>query len=171
MVNLEDLKRIYILRNMPLHILEKITQEARICILEKGSVLFKTGERNEVFYMLTMGQVTLNLELNEDIDVIFEILQAGSSFGLLSLLKGAVSSYSAVCQEACEAITLNAPRMFELFEKDPEFAFYMLKGVASQYQHLIQTRATMRTQAINHRPNLQRNKEDMDKKWIHDNDS
>ncbi len=161
MVNLDDLRRIDILRDMPFHILDKISKEARICILEKDSLLFQTGGRNEIFYMLTMGQVALRLELTEDIDVIFENLQGGNAFGLLALVKDAVSSYSAVCQEACEVITLKAPRMFELFEEDAELAFYMTKAIASQYQLLMQKRAKMTLQTLETNPDLQSGREDV----------
>ncbi len=161
MVKIEDLKRIDILRDMPSHILEIIAKEARVQILGKGTELFHAGHRNETFYMMTMGQVALKLDLTRDIDVTFENLQGGDAFGLLSLVQDAVSSYSAVCQEACEVLVLEAPRMFELFEQNREFAFYMIRGVAKQYQRLMHKRANMTINTIKTNPDLQSGMEEV----------
>jgi len=143
MVKIQDLKHIHMLENMPDRLLALIGQEARLSIFSAGTCLFRAGENVDTFYMVMMGQVALTVALTPDIDVILENIQSGRTFGSSALISGGAASYTAVCQEPCEAITLSGARMQALFEKNRELGFHMMAGVARQYKQTMDNRAKM----------------------------
>ncbi|HCY86933.1 MAG TPA: cyclic nucleotide-binding domain-containing protein [Desulfobacteraceae bacterium] len=154
MVKIEDLKRINMLKKVPDHLLEIISQEAQLNIYGEGTTLFAAGDDIDTFYMMIMGQVALRVPLNEDIDVILDLLQSGRSFGSSALMLGVMASYDAVCQETCEVITVYGPRMLELFESNKELAYHVMTGVAGQYKRTMDKRAGMIMKTLDEHPEL-----------------
>lgn len=154
MVKIEDLKRINMLRQVPDHLLEIIGQEAQLNIYGTDTILFSVGDTIDTFYMMIMGQVALKVPLNEDIDVILDFLQSGRSFGSSAIIKGSAATYSAVCQEPCEVITVKGARMLELFEENDELAYYLMSGVAGQYKRTMDKRARMIMRTLDTHPEM-----------------
>jgi CRP-like cAMP-binding protein len=154
MVKIQDLKQIHMLENMPDRLLTLIGQEAQLSIFSAGTCLFRAGEPVDTFYMVIMGQVALTVELNPDIDVILENIQSGRTFGSSALISGGPATYTAVCQEPCETITLSGPRMQKLFETNQELAFHLMKGVARQYKQTMENRAKMIMKTLARHPEM-----------------
>ncbi len=163
MVKIEDLKRINMLREVPDHLLEIISQEAQLNIYGINTQLFTIGERVDTFYMMIMGQVALKVALTPEIDVILDNLQSGRSFGSSALFNGSEASYTAICQEPCEVITLYGPRMLNMFETNPELAFHVMTGVAGQYKRTMDKRARMIMRTLANRPDLSHGIDDIGK--------
>ena len=161
MVKIEDLKRINMLNRVPDHLLEIISQEAQLNIYGTGTQLFSVGDDIDTFYMIIMRQVALKVALSDDIDVILENLQSGRSFGSSALMEDAVASYTAVCQEPCEVITLYGPKMLECFENNQELAFHFMTGVAGQYKRTMDKRARMIMKTLEKRPELKQGIQDI----------
>ncbi len=154
MVKIQDLKHIHMLEHMPAHLLALIGQEAQLSIFSSGTCLFKAGERVDTFYMVIMGQVALTVALNPDIDVVLENIQSGRTFGSSALISGGPATYTAVCQEPCEVITLSGPRMQQLFETNHELAFHLMTGVARQYKNSMDARAKMIMKTLARHPEM-----------------
>ena len=163
MVKIEDLKRINMLKGVPDHLLDILSQEAQLNIYGTGTQLFTVGERIDTFYMMIMGQVALRVALTPEIDVILDNLQSGRSFGSSALIQGADASYTAVCQEPCEVVTLYGPRLTELFEDNQELAYYVMTGVAGQYKRTMDKRARMILRTLEDRPDLKQGIHDIGK--------
>lgn len=161
MVKVEDLKRINMLKNMPDHLLAILGQEAQLSIFGTHTQLFSVGDKIDTYYMLIMGQVALTNALTPDIDVILENLQSGRSFGSSALIPGSTASYSAVCQEPCEVITLYGPRMIELFETNEELAYHLMAGVCRQYKRDLDIRAKMIIKTLEQHPELKQGIDDI----------
>jgi len=154
MVKIEDLKRINLLRDVPDHLLEIFAGEAQLSIFGAGTRLITVDKPVDTFYMLIMGQVAIKKELTPEIDVIFDYIQSGSSFGTSALIHESKASYSAVCQEPCEAITVSGKRMIQLFEQNHELAYYMMLGVSRQYKRKMDMRAQMIMKTLDKNPGL-----------------
>ena len=163
MVKLEDLKRVVLLKDVPDHLLEIISKEAQLSIFGTDTELITKGETVNTFFMLLMGQVAIKQQLTPDIDVILDFIQSGASFGSSSLIAGSTASYSAVCQEPCEVITLYGPRMIEIFEENDELAYYMMSGVARQYKQNMDLRAQMIIKTLDERPDIKGDIHDIEK--------
>jgi len=161
MVKIEDLKRIILLKDVPEHLLEIIANEAQLSIFGINTQLITVKEKVDMFYMLIMGQVAVKIELTPEIDVILDYIQSGSSFGTASFIKGATSTYTAICQEPCEVISLSGKRMMELFEQHHELAYFILLGVAKQYKRNMDTRAQMIIKTLDENPGLKEDIQDI----------
>jgi CRP/FNR family transcriptional regulator, cyclic AMP receptor protein len=159
---IEDLKRINLLKNFPDHLFEIIAKESQLSIFGAGSQLITISEPVDKFYMLVMGQVAKKKELTPEIDVILDYIQSGSSFGTAALLKGATASYTAVCQEPCEVITLSGKRMIQLFETNHELAYYMMLGVSTQYKKFMDIRAQMIMKTLDEHPEFKESIHDIE---------
>lgn len=157
MVQLTDLKRINLLKDIPEHLLEILAREAQLSIFGADTQLITVNKRVDTFFMLVMGQVAIKQNLTQDIDVIFALIQSGATFGIPALLKGQESSYTAVCQEPCEVITLSSKRLHELFDQNDELAYYIFKGAANQYKENMDKRAQMIMKVMDENPSLKEN--------------
>ena len=155
MIKIEDLKRINMLANMPDHLLKIISELAQLNIYGKNTLLFSQGENIDIFYMIVMGQVELKIPLNKDIDVIFDILQAGRSLGSSAMFSDARASYTAICQEPCEIITLDGKKLQNLFKDNKEIAYYFMAGVAGQYKRTMDRRIHTILKTLQRHPELQ----------------
>ena len=162
MVKIEDLKRINMLREFPDHLLEIIAREAQLNIYGTNTQLMTTHEKVDTFFMLIMGQVAVKKELTSKIDIIFDYIQSGSSFGTSALMEGSTASYNAICQEPCEAITLSGKRIRELFKDNHELAYYMLQGAARQYKKKMDIRAKMIMKTLDENPELKEDIHDIE---------
>lgn len=162
MVKIEDLKRINMLKEFPEHLLEMISSEAQLSIFGTDTQLITINEKMDTFFMLIMGQVAVKKELTPEIDVILDYIQSGSSFGTSALMKGSVASYTAVCQEPCEVISLSGARMMELFEDNHELAYYMMMGVSKQYKRRMDLRTQMIIKTLDENPELKEDIKDID---------
>jgi CRP/FNR family cyclic AMP-dependent transcriptional regulator len=152
MVKTEDLKRITLLKEVPDHLLDIIAQEAQLSIFGADTELITVDEEINTFFMLIMGQVAIKQSLTEDIDVILDYIQSGASFGSSALFNGSKSSYTAVCQEPCEVITLSGQRMAVLVETNDELAYYVMSGIARQYKQNMDLRAQMIMKTLDEYP-------------------
>jgi CRP-like cAMP-binding protein len=149
MVKIQDLKQIHMLEKMPDRLLSLIGQEAQLSIFSAGTCLFKAG--------------ALTVALSPDMDVILENIQSGRTFGSSALISRGPASYTAVCQEPCEAITLSGSRMQALFEKNRELGFHMMAGVARQYKQTMDNRARMIIKTLALHPEMKASIHDIEK--------
>ncbi len=154
MVKIEDLRRINLLKDVPDHLLEIIAQEAQLSIFGADTELISINEEVSTFFMLIMGQVAIKQELVKDIDVILDFIQSGSSFGSSSIISGSKASYTAVCQETCEVITMSGPRMIQLCDENHELAYHVMSGVARQYKLNMDSRAKMIMKTLDDNPDV-----------------
>lgn len=142
------------LKDFPGHLLEIIAREANLTVFGTGTQLATIHEKLDTFYMLIMGQVALKKALTPEIDIIFEHVQSGSTFGSCIFIEGSTSAYTIICQEPCETISLSGERMMELFNENHELAYYMLLGVARQYKKRMDIRAKMIMKTLDENPEL-----------------
>src|SRR6056297_1245659 len=155
MIKIEELKRIDMFANMPDHLVKIIRELSQLNIYDKDTMLFSQGENIDIFYMIVMGQVELKVPLDEDIDVVFDILQAGRSLGSSAMFSDAKASYTAICQEPCEIITLKGKTLQDLFNDNKEIGYYLMAGVAGQYKRNMDRRLRMILKTLEKHPELQ----------------
>jgi len=162
MVKIEDLKRINMLRDVPDHLLDILSREAHLNIYGVNTQLMTIHEKVDTFFMLIMGQVAVQKELTPKVDVVFDYIQSGSSFGTSALMEGSTAFYTAVCQEPCEIITLAGQRIRELFKDNHELAYYMFQGAARQYKKKMDIRAKMIMKTLDENPDLKKDIRDIE---------
>lgn len=162
MVKIEDLKKINLLHDLPDDLLEIMAAEAQLSIYNTDTVLFDTDEDIDTFYMLVMGQVAHKVALSEDVNIILDTIQSGSSFGVASLVPGTNASSTAVCQEPCEVITLSSKKMTQLFKKHHELGYQVMLRLARYYKRILDNRTSMIMKTLENNPEFKNKIDDIE---------
>jgi CRP/FNR family transcriptional regulator, cyclic AMP receptor protein len=160
MVKIENLKCINLLSNLPDEFLEILAKEAHLSIFGESTQLFDVDERVNTFHTMVMDQVAMKIELTDEIDVIIDYVQSGFSFGLSSLLTGAKATYSAVCKEPCEVITLEGSRMIKLFEENKELGYQAMIRMEKKYKATLDRQNQMIKRALGDNPEFKQDVKD-----------
>ncbi len=142
MVQVEDLKRMEILRELEAPHLEKLATIAEKARYASGTVLFEHGQSLERFSLLLEGRVDLTLDVGGEEPLTVAEVEPGISFGISALIPGKRSASKAVCREVCTVIHLPRDQALELFDQNGEL------GCRFMYQVLrtFKSRMNQRTQ-------------------------
>ncbi|OQY01034.1 MAG: hypothetical protein B6I26_05380 [Desulfobacteraceae bacterium 4572_130] len=161
MIKIQEFKRINLFKDMPDNLLEIIGAEAQISIFSTKKQLFKENDIVDNFYMLLMGQISMEVKLSSKITVTLETIQSGSCFGLSSLVPKAKVFSSAICQEPCEIITLPGQRMMQLFQDNNEFGYEIMLRLARSYKQKMNNRIKMIMTILDENPELKNQADDL----------
>jgi CRP-like cAMP-binding protein len=134
MVDTRDLTKISFFKDLPGSMLGQIASIAQMDLLEKGQVLFRQGQVLDYMYALASGGVYLNsMSPMKKILTLDEVLP-GECFGLSTLIGTARSSFTAVCSENSNVITLSGEKMTALFEADKSLGFAVMTKVTQLFK-------------------------------------
>jgi hypothetical protein len=134
MVTVKDLKKLDIfgvLSDKQLTDLSKITEKKSY---QTGQHLYESGDRAKRLFVVTKGCVGLReLAPGDAVGVGFDYLERGDVLGCASLMKPRRYTLSAVCQEDTEVLSIDADRLHDISEKDPELGFRLMSKIAESY--------------------------------------
>ena len=134
MVSLDLLKKIQFLRDLPDDILEKISPLARLETFDPDTILVRQNQEQHLVYMLTAGRICLNTRSDTGTILTLDEITPGRSFGVSALLGNAAATFTAVCTEPCEAITLYGEQMQQLFASDYTAGYAVMGRVAQLFK-------------------------------------
>jgi len=129
MVSVNDLKKIYLLQNLPDHCYEKIAPFVRMETRAEKDTLFEEGQKADDFYMLAKGLVLLKVKPSEKLTISLGSIKPGYSLGWSSLIPGRVYTSSAICAEDCELLIISGRDFLTLFEGDHYMGYKVMSGV------------------------------------------
>ncbi|MCD4676070.1 MAG: cyclic nucleotide-binding domain-containing protein [Desulfobacula sp.] len=131
MVEKEDLKKIYFLKDLPDVILGKVGAIAQLETFDEESILFRQNQEQTLLYMLVSGKVFLNCRSASGKSLTLDEVSAGRTFGVSALMGETSGTFTAICAETCSIITVSGQQMHQLFEEDFQVGHtLMLKVVA-----------------------------------------
>ena len=96
--------------------------------LEKGTVIFREGDKADYFYTLVQGRV--GLTIGEPAREIYIIDKAGEAFGWSSLVDRNYYSAAAECLEASDLLQFEKNELNEFLLKNVDSAFIFYKRLA-----------------------------------------
>lgn len=134
MAEVKDIKKIElfgILSDAQLDELAKISEERSF---NKGDRIYQKGDRAKDMFVVLKGLVSLR-EINpgDEVGIAFERRERGEFFGSASFMKPQEYTLTAVCLEDTEVVTVDADRLFELCEQDPDLGYKFMKKIAQIY--------------------------------------
>jgi CRP-like cAMP-binding protein len=140
MVTVKDLKKLDVfgvLSDKQLTDLSKITEKKTY---QSGQHVYESGDRAKCLFVILKGCVGLReLAPGDAIGVGFEHLERGEVFGCASLMKPQRYTLSAVCEEDTEVLSIDAGRLHEVSEKDPELGLRLMTKIADAYMSRFET--------------------------------
>ncbi len=129
MVGIDKLKKNQFLKNLPDSILEKIGTIAVMETFDEESILVRQDQKLHLVYMLVSGKIFLNCRAASGKALTLDELSPGQTFGVSALLGDSLATFTAICAEECEIITLSADQMVQLFEQDYQLGYTMMQEV------------------------------------------
>ncbi len=134
MVDSDILKQIVFLKDLSDPILEKIGAIAQCETFDGESILFRQNQGQTLLYMLVSGKVLLSCKSSAGNALTLDEVSPGRTFGVSALMGETSSTFTAVCAQNCEIITLSGEQMHQLFEKDFKIGYYLMLKVVSIFR-------------------------------------
>lgn len=97
--------------------------------LNKGKIIFSTGETADYFYVLLKGQVQLSL--GDSGPVVYQVRQPGEIIGWSCLVGRETYSASAECLESTELLRFDRESFLESLSKNPASEALLFKRLAT----------------------------------------
>ena len=154
MVNTQQLSSIRLLQDLPGTELEKIANVAEIRDVAAETVLFRQGEKLDVFFLLLAGRVFLNCRTGSGRFLTLSEVGPGGSFGLSSFIAGTKSSATAVCTERSRMITLAGSVLWDLFQEDPALGYSVMLRVVQLFKDRMNQRTEQFLRSLSHHPDI-----------------
>jgi CRP-like cAMP-binding protein len=93
---------------------------------DKGTVLFREGDRGEDMYIVQTGKVAIKKKLNDG-ETVLAVLEKGDFFGEMAILERAPRSATAEVVEAGDLIVIAGAMFGDMIKTNPEIAVRMLR--------------------------------------------
>lgn len=156
MVPVYDLKRIYMLSDMPERALERLAAIARLYIYSANMPLFDSGENLKHFYMVYTGQVSLSIDLVPDVSITLGAVGQGHACGVSAFIPESRSSSKAICDEPSELIVLSSDEVFALFEEDRDLAYQFTTRIVRLFKAILDHRTSIFLKSLRNNPQVQK---------------
>ena len=134
MIEVDEIKQLDFFSVFSQEQLEELSKITEKRIYEKGALVYQRGYVANHIYIVTKGLISLNrLEPGEKIGISFEKREQGELFGAACFMEPQEYTLTAVCMADSEVMVLDADKLFEICERDPELGYKFLKEVAQIY--------------------------------------
>ena len=119
---------------------EELQRVARGCVLERierGKVLFRTGEMSQAFHIVVLGQVKLCVISPAGVEKVIELCGPGHSFAEAVMFMDAPHLVNAQTLTETLLLTVEKNAVLREIEADSRFALRMLAGISRRLHGLI----------------------------------
>jgi CRP/FNR family cyclic AMP-dependent transcriptional regulator len=114
--------------------LAELAKVAEKKTFKKGVEIYKEGDRANHIFLVSKGWVSLRkIDPEKDIGISFENRGRGELFGTACFMKPQEYTLNAICMEDSEVLTMDADKLFDLFQKDYQIGYLFLKEIAKVY--------------------------------------
>lgn len=134
MIEIEALKKIHFLKELPDDILEKIGAVAQLETVDEEAILVRQDQKMNFVYMLVSGKILLNCRSASGKALTLDELSSGQSFGISAFIGESLSNFTAICPEKSTVITLSADQMIQLCEKDFKLGYTFMQQVVRMFK-------------------------------------
>lgn len=154
MLDLEDLKKIVLLRHLTDEMLKKVMPIVDFLRFDERESIFREGDSADRFYMLTRGKILLEKRISEKITVSVGTVKPGFSFGWSAMLGGGSYASDAICAEPCETFSFKREKILPLMDADPKMGYIMSQRLLRIVKRRLDHRTEQFLRAISTHPDL-----------------
>ncbi|SDX40262.1 Crp/Fnr family transcriptional regulator [Paenibacillus sp. CF384] len=123
---IELLKKVKLFENLNVEQLQRIQSIARTQTFTPGTVLFQENDHGAAFYILLKGSIKIYTRSSSGDEKVLSLIQAGESFGELSLLDGRPRSASAQTLEGSTLLVISANDFHALLREQFEITRHIM---------------------------------------------
>lgn len=121
-----------------------LVEQAQRCHADQNQILFRHGNRATWFYLISHGEVSIEIPAIEGPTMQLQSLGAGRILGWSWLIPPYKWSFQARAVEASELIAINGAAVLERCEEDPRFGYELFKRFSAlMSRRLSEARARM----------------------------
>ncbi|MCD4741075.1 MAG: Crp/Fnr family transcriptional regulator [Desulfobacteraceae bacterium] len=157
MIQIEQLKKILFFQNLSDTMLTEISGVAQLEAYEEETELSKQYQNHSRFHMLLSGKIFLNSRSPVGTSLTLDEVTPGHSFGLSAIMGNVESSFSAICAEKSEVITIKSDKMLKLFEKNHELGYLIMLRVVQLFLSRMNKHTQQFLQSIASHPEIKKN--------------
>jgi CRP/FNR family cyclic AMP-dependent transcriptional regulator len=114
------------IHNFPWQHIETVGNLAEEVEFRPGDTIFHQGERSDVFYMITSGNVSLETVMCGKAAIVQTLCQ-GEEIGWSALMDEGVRHFTAKATTHVHALALSGPKLRETCERNPHFGYLLMK--------------------------------------------
>jgi len=144
MVTRSDVKNIVILSYLTDDMIQRLLPEMELLRFSEGEIIFRRGDRADLFYSLKRGKILLEQRVSEKVTISMGTVKPGYSFGWSSLLGDEQFSVDTVCGEPCEVLSISAQTLFALIKQDYQMGYRLMHRLL----HMVRRRLDGRTELL-----------------------
>ena len=116
---------------------DQLDELSRISVeksFKKGAQIYQKGDRAKDMFVVVKGLVSLR-EINpgDEVGIAFEKRERGEFFGSASFMIPQEYTLTAVCLEDTKVVAVDADKLFDLCEQDPDVGYKFMKKIAQIY--------------------------------------
>jgi CRP/FNR family transcriptional activator FtrB len=117
--------------------LELVARHTDELACEKGSYLFREGDRAESLYVLLSGLIQMTARGPEGQQTVIEILYPGDTFILAAVITGKRFLMTAEVAKSARVLRIPGARLIELIRHGGDFGLSMLATLSTQYRSMV----------------------------------
>jgi CRP-like cAMP-binding protein len=134
MVEVNDFKKLDIFNMFSEKQLAELAEITETKAFKKDAHVYERGKRADHIFVVINGLISLNrFEPGEKIGISFEKREKGELFGTACFMKPQEYTLTAVCVSDSEVMAIDANKLLNLCEDDPELGYKFVKEVAKIY--------------------------------------
>ena len=156
MVSIEDLKKMYLLRGLEDHVLERILPITQLRLFKEREVIYEEGQAADNFYFLKSGKVLQEVEISALMIISLGSIKPGYSFGWSALLQGTSHTTYAVCAEPCEVLTMSGEKLRNLLDEDHSMGYMVMDHMAKTLKNRLERRVEQFLRVMSKHPDIQK---------------
>jgi CRP-like cAMP-binding protein len=112
-------------------------QETDTLQLSSGEVLFREGEKADLFYIVLEGSLEILVGEN-----VVEMAERGAIVGEMALIEDAPRSATVIAKTPSRLVGIDQKRFRFLVQQTPNFAIHVMKALADRLRRMDQRLAT-----------------------------
>ncbi|MCK4951858.1 MAG: Crp/Fnr family transcriptional regulator [Gammaproteobacteria bacterium] len=136
MSNIESFKNISLFNNLSEECLKILASHAVTKSYRKNTVVVNKGDETSSLYVVLEGSLKAYVDDDHEKEVILSIIDAGKSFGELSLLSDTPRSASVITTTHCKLAIISKQDFMECLTKNPSISFTIIQALIDKIHNL-----------------------------------
>jgi CRP-like cAMP-binding protein len=134
MVDVNDLKKAEVFSVFSEKQLKELAQITETKKFKAQSHVYEHGDRARFLFVVVKGLVSLReIKPGDQVGIGFEMRERGEIFGAACFMRPQNYTLTAVCLEDTELMAMDADKLFDHCQKDPEMGYKFMTKVAQLY--------------------------------------
>lgn len=134
MVDTGELKKVELFTVFSDAQLKKVAEITEKKSYKAKAHVYERGDRAKYLFVVTKGLVSLReLQPGDQVGIAFEMRERGEMFGAACFMKPQQYTLTAFCLEDSELIAVDADKLFDLCDTDPEMGYKLMRKIAQLY--------------------------------------